>query len=58
MFRTARITFQSSGFEPQTTTLRVLLLPGHRVDDAIHAALDAEFGAGDQRRLVSFEFVN
>ena len=58
MLRTARITFQSSGFEPQTTTLRVCLLPGHRVDDAIHAALDAQFGAGDDRRLVSFEFVN
>ncbi len=58
MFRTARITFQSSGFEPQTTTLRVCLLPGHRVDDAIHAALDAQFGAGDDRRIVSFEFVN
>lgn len=58
MLRTARITFQSTGFEPQSTTLRVCPLPGQRVDDAIHAALDDEFGAGDDRRIVSFEFVN
>ena len=58
MLRTARITFQSTGFEPQSTTLRVCPLPGQRVDDGIHAALADEFGAGDDRRIVSFEFVN
>jgi hypothetical protein len=57
-FRTFRVTFQASGAEPQTATLRVFMHPeGLQVEDAIHLALDDEFGWGDIRRLVSYEVV-
>jgi len=57
-FRTFRVTFQATGSVPQTATLRVFIHPdGLQVEDAIHHALDDEFGWGAERRLVSYEVV-
>jgi len=66
MFKTARVTFQTTGCEPQTSTLRVFVHPDwseeDRVldlftEDSIHCALDDEHGWGDVRRIVSVEWL-